>query len=135
MARRTAQRAAIRQVMEETPRALSPTEILQAAQLFVPRLGLTTVYRTVNALVEEGWLACVDLPGEASRYELAGRPHHHHFRCRCCDGVFGIDGCVPGIEGSAPEGFTVQGHAVVLYGECAQCGQQAAPARERAAHA
>ena len=57
MARRTAQRAAIRKVLEETGRPLSPAEILQASQLFVPGLGLTTVYRTVNASwMKGGWL-------------------------------------------------------------------------------
>ena len=26
------------------------------------------------------------------RYEMT-KPHHHHFKCRTCDGVFEIAGC------------------------------------------
>lgn len=134
MARRTAQRAAIRQVFEETGRPLSPAEILQASQLFVPRLGLTTVYRTVNSLVEEGWLVPVELPGEADRYELAGKAHHHHFRCRCCSAVYTVPGCVEGLSGLLPKGFEMEGHALVLYGACAECCREpsSAPPEESA---
>ena len=121
MARRTAQRAAIRRVLEETGRPLSPAEILQASQLFVPGLGLTTVYRTVNALVDEGWLVAVELPGEADRYELAGKAHHHHFCCRCCGAVFNVSGCSEGLEGLLPKGFEMEDHAIVLYGACEAC--------------
>ena len=137
MARRTAQRAAIRQVLEDAGRPLSPAEILQSSQLFVPRLGLTTVYRTVNSLVDDGWLASVELPGEADRYELAGKPHHHHFRCRRCGSVFDVQGCADGLNGLLPNGFTMEGHAIVLYGACAQCINQpaSAPSEETAAHA
>ncbi len=123
MARRTAQRAAIRKVLEDTGRPLGPAEILKAAQLFVPQLGLTTVYRTVNSLVEEGWLVAVGLPGEADRYELADSEHHHQFRCRCCSSVYTVRGCTHGLESLVPEGFSMDDHALVLYGTCAQCAQ------------
>ena len=121
MARRTAQRAAIRKVLEDTDRPMSPAEILQASQLFVPGLGLTTVYRTVNALVDEGWLVAVELPGEADRYELAGKAHHHHFRCRCCGAVFNVSGCADGLGRLLPKGFEMEDHAIVLYGSCNAC--------------
>jgi len=135
MARRTAQRAAIRKVLEEAGRPLGPAEILKAAQLFVPRLGLTTVYRTVNALVDEGWLAPVELPGEAARYELAGKAHHHHFRCRRCDGVFDVTGCAEGLDVLVPKGFALQGHAIVLYGMCEQCKKSPAVLQTSTQHA
>ena len=128
MARRTAQRAAIRKVLEEAARPLSPAEILREAQALVPRLGLTTVYRTVNSLVEERWLQPVDLPGEAARYELSGKPHHHHFHCRKCDAVYDVPGCVRGLETLVPHGFDAAEHAIVLYGHCPACAE--APAAE-----
>ena len=121
MARRTAQRAAIRQVFEDTGRPLSPAEILEASHVFVPKLGLTTVYRTVNSLVGEGWLVPVALPGEADRYEIAGKEHHHHFRCRCCSAVYSIPGCVGGLEEMLPAGFELDSHAIVFFGACARC--------------
>jgi len=123
MERNTRQRQVIRQVFEEINRPLGPQEVLRAGQAYAPRLGIATVYRTLKTFVEEGWLVAVDLPGEPARYEVAGKAHHHHFRCRACDRVFEIDGCPPNMKRLAPRGFRLEGHEVVLYGRCTTCAQ------------
>jgi len=41
-------------------------------------IRIATVYRTIKDLLGEGWLAQVDLPGQASRYEVAESAAHHH---------------------------------------------------------
>ncbi len=121
MERKTRQRDAIRQVFEETPRPLGPFEVLEAGRTRVTGLGIATVYRAINALVESGWLVPVELPGEAPRYERAGAGHHHHFRCRQCSRVFEIEGCTNDFAALAPAGFQLEAHDVVLYGRCARC--------------
>lgn len=99
--------------------------MLPAAQSYVPGLGIATVYRNVKALVQDGWLESVALPGEPPRYEVAGKQHHHHFRCRTCDRVFEIDGCFTNLVQLTPSGFRLEGHAVVLYGLCTACVKKA----------
>ena len=47
MERETRQRRAIRHVIEEAGRPLSPHEVLKGAQVY-PRLGIATVYRTLK---------------------------------------------------------------------------------------
>lgn len=121
MERNTRQRAAIRAAFQNTPRPLSPGEVLESAQRDVPGLGIATVYRTIRSLQDEGWLTTVELPGEAARYERAHLGHHHHFRCRACNRVFEVHGCPANVAGLAPRGFEVEGHEVVLYGRCATC--------------
>jgi Fur family transcriptional regulator, ferric uptake regulator len=121
MERNTRQRDAIRQVFAETDRPLSPQEILLAAQAHIPALGIATVYRTLKALIEEDWLAPVELPGEPQRYEIAGKGHHHHFRCHACDRVYEIDGCLSNLKRLVPHGFQIDRHEVVLYGTCNTC--------------
>ena len=121
MERNTRQRQAIRQVFAQNDNPLGPQEVLQAAQAAIPGLGIATVYRTIKALVEEGWLAVVELPGEPQRYEIAGKAHHHHFRCRACDRVFEINGCPSNVLRLAPNGFLLERHEVVLYGTCDTC--------------
>ena len=121
MQRNTQQRSAIREALQLAGRPLSPQEILEAAQAEVPGLGIATVYRNVRALVEEGWLQTVDLPGAASRYEVADKEHHHHFHCRCCDGVFDIEDCPGTLKDLAPRGFQLESHEIILYGLCATC--------------
>ncbi|MEO0477387.1 MAG: transcriptional repressor, partial [Planctomycetota bacterium] len=84
--RSTHQRRAIRSAIETSDRPLDANEVLEAAG--VESLGLATVYRTLKLGVEEGWLKPVDLPNSPTRYEMAGKKHHHHFECRSCHRVF-----------------------------------------------
>ncbi len=123
MTRTTRQRTAIKDALARLGRPLSPQELLDAAQRDVPSVGLATVYRTVKALVDDGTIVAVALPGEPDRYELAGAQHHHHFRCRRCDRVYEIEGCPGGLASLVPPGFELDGHEVVLYGRCRACGR------------
>lgn len=91
------------------------------AQDDVPGLGIATVYRTVKGLVEEGWLAPIDIPGQPTCYEAADLEHHHHFHCRGCGRVFDVDGCPGNVLSIGPPGFKVEAHEVILYGRCTAC--------------
>lgn len=122
MHRNTQQRRAIREAIEAAGRPLSPQEILVLAQADVPGLGIATVYRSVKSLLEQGWIAEVELPGGASRYEVADKAHHHHFHCTKCDRVFDFAGCPPDLKKLAPRGFSVRSHEIILYGVCRECG-------------
>lgn len=126
MERRTRQRDAIWLVIERAARPLGPGEILEMAQQEVPRLGIATVYRNIKALVDEGRLRVVELPGRSDRYEVAGKEHHHHFHCRLCDGVFEVETCPGDFETLTPAGFRLEEHEVTLYGLCASCSRSQA---------
>lgn len=120
--RRTRQRSVIQRVLLEANRPLSPQDILAAGQTTAPGLGIATVYRTIHTMMTEGSLVAVGIPGEAARYETAGKEHHHHFQCRECDGVYDIKGCpTDDLTKLAPKGFRLEGHQVVLYGVCPPC--------------
>lgn len=121
MERTTRQRTAIRTVFEAHPRPLSPTELLDLAKSDVPTIGIATIYRTIKAMVDDGELQPVDIPGEPPRYERTALGHHHHFHCRGCDKVFDVHACPSDIEKLAPTGFRLDGHAVMLFGRCQEC--------------
>ncbi len=121
MQRDTPQRRAIRRVFLNAGRPLTYDEILAYGQQIVPSLGVATVYRNVKILADEGWLSEVELPGSGLRYELADRPHHHHFLCRSCDQAFDVHRCPDEVEALAPEGFEVDSHELTLFGRCAAC--------------
>jgi Fur family ferric uptake transcriptional regulator len=125
MERDTRQRRAIRKVLETSGRPLSPMEVLAAAHRHAPGLGVATVYRNLKTLLDEGAIVAVVLPGEAARYEPAGKSHHHHFRCRRCDRLFEVPGCRPSSVGRPPRGFVAESHEVVFYGRCATCASAA----------
>ena len=128
--RATRQNTAIREALAAAGRPLSPAEVLDEARRHVAALGLATVYRNLKALVDEGAIQVVTLPGEAPRYEPARREHHHHFRCDVCQRVFDVHQCPGDLAGLAPPGFSVSRHEITLYGRCSDC-QPAANARTR----
>lgn len=121
MDRDTPQRRAIRRILQQSGRPMSPSELLGAAREDVPRMGLATVYRTVRALTDEGWLVPVEMPGEPQRYECAGKGHHHHFNCSQCGRTFEVEGCPTGLETMVPAGFKMEAHEVFIYGLCGEC--------------
>lgn len=133
--RDTSQRRAIRQALERANRPLSAAEILEAAQGSVPGLGVATVYRAVKALQRDGVLHQVELPGDAPRYELSGKEHHHHFHCRTCEKVYEVDACPGELTHLAPPGFALEEHEVILYGRCAACASAPHAPRRRTAAA
>ena len=122
MGRRTRQRTTIEEVFDDAGRPLSAAEALEVAQQSLPSLGIATVYRAVNDLMEAGRLRAVELPGQPARYERADLGHHHHFSCQECGRVFDVEGCPGRIAQMAPRGFTVESHEILLYGTCADCG-------------
>ncbi|MBL8327988.1 MAG: transcriptional repressor [Rubrivivax sp.] len=125
MERNTRQRSAIRDAIAQAQRPLLPLEVLDAAQRDVPGMGIATVYRNLKALVDEGELKLVNLPGENVRYELTGQHHHHHFQCVQCQRVFDVHACPGDLSRLAPPGFTVEDHDLTLYGRCRDCGPRA----------
>ena len=128
MTRSTKQRRAIRAVFERLNRPLSPQEILDQVGGEVEGIGIATVYRTIKSFVEEVIIVSVDVPGEPARYELAGKGHHHHFRCTDCGSVYEIEGCVGNFKALTPPGFLVKDHEVWLYGSCSTCRASAGAA-------
>ena len=127
MERNTRQRSAIRDAIAQAERPLLPQEVLEHAQRDAPGLGIATVYRNLKALIDEGELKAVHLPGENPRYELAGHRHHHHFQCTRCQRVFDVHACPGDLSRLAPRGFTVEDHDLTLYGVCSDCAQIRAP--------
>ena len=119
--RKTRQREAIKRVFERSERPLTIAELVDEAGLSVAGLGVATAYRAVAALLEEGLLESVEIPGEPARYERADKGHHHHFQCERCDRVFDVGGCVENMRKLAPPRFRVKAHAVTLYGPCSSC--------------
>lgn len=118
----------MRQAIEKADRPLSPEELLGLAKAECEGLSIATVYRNIKALVGEGWLTAVELPGKPPRYEVAGKGHHHHFHCNGCGQVYELPGCVGSFQAMTPRGFKVTSHEVLLYGLCQRCRRTAGAA-------
>jgi Fur family ferric uptake transcriptional regulator len=119
--RKTRQLHAIHRTLNATERPMSIDEIHRAAQAHEEGLGIATVYRTVKTLMADGIVVAINLPGEAPRFEIAGKGHHHHFQCNACGRVFETKACLGDLRRLVPRRFRLTGHEIVLYGRCADC--------------
>ena len=116
--RDTRQRQAIRTVFDNIDRPLGPKEVLIEASREVPNLGIATVYRNIKTMVDQGELVTVELPGQPSRYSLPRHRKEYLFLCEKSDRAFFVDRASVNFDVvHLAENFTVNSHAVVLYGE------------------
>jgi Fur family transcriptional regulator, ferric uptake regulator len=148
MERQTRQQHAVMQAIRDSGRSLSPQDVWLLSQQVVPRINLSTVYRQLKTLLDQGHVVRVQLPGQAPRFEAAhlappasarGRrviplreggadrspahalSHHHHFHCLSCEQVFPLHACPGGMEKLVPRGYEVQRHDLTLHGRCPTC--------------
>ncbi len=122
--RLTAPRRAIVTLLAETPHALGPIEVYDLARASYPRLGLVTVYRTMEKLEELGLLQRVHLPDGCHRYLPAAQGHQHLLLCTDCGlmrYVSGDDFKRLADNVSQKTGFEVTDHWLQLFGLCPDC--------------
>ena len=119
--RNTVQKQAIVATFAQHSRPLTVTELHTMATSRCASLGIATVYRAVNRLLEIGWLVEVRLPDQPVRYECAAMEHHHHFHCQVCERVLDIKVPCQSISETIPNGFMVHRHELTFYGICNDC--------------
>ncbi len=111
--------------------ALGDVEVFASAQEIHAMLrqqgqdvGLTTVYRTLQALADAGEIDVLRTPGGESVYRQCSTGHHHHLVCRSCGLTVEIEG--PTVESwadktAAQHGFAGVEHTLEIFGTCASC--------------
>ena len=121
--RRSPQREAIQRVIERAAGPLTVRQIHARAKRRITNLGIATVYRNINLLLEADRIRTVTLSDGESRYESAGLGHHHHFKCRVCRKVYDLPGCqlANSVDTRLPEGFVAEEHEVTFHGTCPDC--------------
>ncbi|MGZ6827737.1 MAG: Fur family transcriptional regulator [Mycobacteriales bacterium] len=88
-------------------------------------VGLTTVYRHLQALADAGEVDVLRTDdGEAVYRRCAGEEHHHHLVCRSCGATVEVTG--PAVEAWAEavareHGYTDVSHTLEVFGTCAAC--------------
>lgn len=107
-------------------------DILVHARGAYPSINPSTVYRTLDALVEAGIARRTDLGAERLHYEVVREHLHHHVVCQDCGAVEHLhdDGLAPLAAAVAAEtGYRLSAdREVTIPGLCPDCQQAAAPA-------
>ncbi len=86
--------------------------------LIMRKVNKTSVYRSLEILLEQALIVRHDFTGQETKYELAER-HHDHFVCLNCHQVEEID-CALNLP-TLIDGKSIQSHELNLYGRCQNC--------------
>ena len=108
---------------------LTVEEIYDLAKEESPEIGLATIYRTVQVLLDLHVIDKVTFDDGFTRYELNGEEsasghRHHHAICTGCGKVYSLESdLLDSLEEEVMEklGFLVTNHEVKLYGLCSEC--------------
>lgn len=90
-------------------------------------IGLATVYRGLQWLVEAGLVDMIRTADGEAAYRRCSPVHHHHLICRRCGRAVEISGEVLehwSQQVAAEHGFHTPEHFVEVYGICGDCWQQ-----------
>ncbi|MBN2142994.1 MAG: transcriptional repressor [Candidatus Aureabacteria bacterium] len=127
-------REAILNFLAGSDKHLSAEDIYMAIRPNCPNVGLTTIYRTLDILVNMALVYRFDFGDGRARYELTEGPkgahHHHHLVCTECHKIVDYTDFIneevkllheteKGL--SKKYGFKITNHLIQFYGMCASC--------------
>ena len=131
--RLTMPRKAILEVLGKAEKHLSAEDVYLEVHKVYPNIGLTTVYRTLEILVQMGVISRFDFGDGRARYELVEGPakeHHHHLVCMNCKRVINysdfmdeekefLEQAEKGL--SKKYNFDIKNHVIQFFGLCNKC--------------
>jgi Fur family transcriptional regulator, ferric uptake regulator len=120
-------RRVIVDLMVNSQHALSPVDVFDQARSKYPKMGLVTVYRTLELLNELGLVDRVHQSDGCHMYLRSAHGHEHLLICSCCGkaSYFSGDDLSPLIERISQEsGFLIQEHWLQLQGLCSECHKE-----------
>ena len=122
--RLTPQRMMVLEAIEDSHDHISAEEIHAKARSKYRYLNISTVYRTLEILKEQGLVAETDLGGGRFLYHPVGKAQHHHLVCRNCGKVIDIDTGVLDMlknELKARYKFDAELEHIAVFGICETC--------------
>jgi len=122
--RLTLARKAVIDLLQENMCALTPVEVYNMARKEYPRLGLVSVYRTLEKLEGLGLVQRVHQTKGCQAFVRTGSGHQHILICQKCGKavLFGgdqLDSLFTSIAKST--GFQIQSHWLQIFGLCNAC--------------
>ncbi len=122
----TAPRKALLKALIESKHPLSALELHESARAYHDKLGLVTVYRTLEVLEKLGLVRRVHTEGACHGYAPSTPGHRHTVICDQCSRATEFDGedvcqLTAGVEQKT--GYQINGHWLQLTGLCPSCRQ------------
>ena len=122
-------RRAVIEHLGAQPCCRSAQEIFDGIRAEGGRVGIASVYRALDQLVELRLVQRVELGDGIARFEPShtGGEHHHHLVCDDCGKVepFSDPGLEQALERAARRlAYGMHAHEVVLHGNCGDCRER-----------
>jgi Fur family ferric uptake transcriptional regulator len=122
--RPTRQRAAVAAALNHVEEFRSAQDIHSLLRESGDSIGLTTVYRALQAMADAGQVDVLRTDDGEAVYRRCSTGHHHHLVCRTCGRTVEVDG--PAVERWADRvardhGFVDVSHTLEVFGTCADC--------------
>ena len=127
----TNQRLLVLEVLaDHRDKHMTAEDIYELVKEDYPDIGLATIYRTMQLLLEMQLVDRINLDDGCVRYEIGGlfdgeiKHHHHHLICRTCGRVYPFkDDLLDELEEHIEEemGFHGLDHELKFYGQCSEC--------------
>jgi len=122
--RATRQRAAVSTALDDLDDFRSAQDIHDVLRHRGDPVGLSTVYRTLQALADAGEVDVLRTAEGESVYRRCSTGHHHHLVCRTCGSTVEVEGAAVerwAAGTAAAHGFTNVTHTLEVFGTCARC--------------
>jgi Fur family ferric uptake transcriptional regulator len=122
--RPTRQRRAVSAALDSVDDFRSAQDIHTLLKQRGENVGLTTVYRTLQALAESGEVDVLRTGEGEALYRRCSDGHHHHLVCRGCGRTVEVAG--PAVERwadrvASEHGFSDISHTLEIFGTCDLC--------------
>ncbi|SDB86500.1 Fur family transcriptional regulator, ferric uptake regulator [Raineyella antarctica] len=123
--RTTRQREAVDRVMAQSEEFRTAQQVHELLRARGDQVGLTTVYRTLQAMADAGEVDVLRTgDGEAAYRRCTSEQHHHHLVCTGCGRTVEIED--PDVHAwtqriGAQHGFHDVRHDLEIYGVCEEC--------------
>lgn len=122
--RNTRQRRAVAAILEDLDGFASAQEIHDLLRHRGESVGLSTVYRNLQALADAAEVDALRNDDGETLYRQCSNGHHHHLVCRSCGRTVEVEG--PTVERwadaiAAEHGFVDVAHTLEIFGTCGDC--------------
>jgi Fur family ferric uptake transcriptional regulator len=122
--RRSHPRIQIYQELSDARTPLSPQELYRSLLKKEKKVGLTSIYRSLDLFESMGMVFKID-NGSSVKYKLCElEDHHHHIVCKACGNVVELNFCdISDWSRKVSEltGYQVIDHQLNFYGLCEAC--------------
>ena len=122
--RPTRQQAAVAEMLGRSEEFTSAQTVHARLRDAGEGVGLATVYRALQSMVEAGTVDVLRTDDGEAVYRACSTHHHHHLVCRQCGRTVEVEG--PAVERwadavAAENGFSDVTHTLEIFGTCADC--------------